>query len=76
MAKGSQVKPDTLELGMCKNGCGKQVVVAMQKGVPLSHYKDEEFCSAVCAKEFHGVPTGSTPSPKQHTSMINPKEEQ
>lgn len=57
----SAVVPKVLELGPCKQ-CGNQVVVAMQKGVPLGLYAHEEFCSAVCAREYHGAP----PAPSRH----------
>jgi hypothetical protein len=64
--------PKTLELGPCKQ-CGKQVVVAIQKGVPLSLYQVEEFCSSVCAKTFHGVELTSPSEPRRRT-MIESKE--
>jgi len=46
--------PKTLTLGECIQ-CGKPVVVALQKGVPLAYYEDETFCSATCARDHHGV---------------------
>jgi hypothetical protein len=53
-ARRSPTVPKQIELGKCKV-CGEQVVLAMQKGVPYRMYADEEFCSAVCCREFHGT---------------------
>lgn len=63
-------KPEQLELGDCKQ-CGNPVVVAIQKGVPRSAYESEEFCSAACAKEFHGVPGPNLEGPKHRGGMID-----
>ena len=52
--------PKVLTLGDCKQ-CSGPVVIAMQKGVPLSYYANEEFCSANCCRDFHGVERLTSP---------------
>lgn len=64
MAKGKKVEPEELELGTCVQ-CGQPRVVRMQRGVPLSYYTSDEFCSTVCAKLHYGVIQPSDPKPKE-----------
>jgi hypothetical protein len=54
--------PKVLTLGKCKQ-CGEPVVVAMQRGVPRHYYEKEEFCSANCCRDFHGVERTTNPNP-------------
>ena len=62
--------PRRLTLGKCKQ-CGEQVVVSMQKGVPIAAYENEEFCSAACCKDFHGV-EHYTPGPAPPKGYLSP----
>lgn len=47
----------------CKQ-CGGPIVVYRQRGVPHDAYMQEEFCSSVCCRKFHGVVMASDPKVK------------
>lgn len=67
MKNPGKTEPKMLTLGDCRQ-CGGPVVISMQKGVPLSAYAGEEFCSSVCCRRFHGVVMASDPKEQKRVA--------
>lgn len=53
--KGPKIDPATELTKVCRV-CGVTAVIKTQKGVPLSAYTEDPFCSSDCAREFYGNP--------------------